>query len=202
MFRTHSGLSLIVLLAGLASSCHKRHAAVPLAPIPAPAESTGAPAPTPAPVPATAPATAPPANPQLQEKPSPLGPPAAQPSQPPQPAQSTQPPPLVPPQQPQQPPRRATPANRPAPAPRLGDILSSDQERQYNLAIDQSLARAETSLKAVANRKLSKEQQAVVNQVRNFMQQAQTTRKTNLTAARSLAERADVLARDLAGSRQ
>ena len=32
--------------------------------------------------------------------------------------------------------------------------------------------------------------------------QAQTTRKTNITAARSLAERADVLARDLAGSRR
>lgn len=200
MFPILSGLSLIVL-AAFTSGCHKRHVAVPLAPIPAPAESTAPPAPAP-----PAPAPAPPQNPQPQEKPSPLGPPAAQPSQPPQGVQPTppaQPPPAnAPQQQPQQPSRRTTPPNPPAAAPRLGDIMTPDQERQYNLAIDQSLARAENSLKAVANRKLSKEQQAVVAQVRSFIQQAQTTRKTNLTAARSLAERADVLARDLAGSRQ
>jgi hypothetical protein len=40
----------------------------------------------------------------------------------------------------------------------------------------------------------------VVEQVRNFMQQAQKLRGSNLAAAKSLAERAEVLARDLAAS--
>jgi cob(I)alamin adenosyltransferase len=82
----------------------------------------------------------------------------------------------------------------------LGDILTREQERQYNAAIDQSLARAQNSLNAIASRQLTKEQKAVVAQIQSFVQQAQTTRKSSLSGARSLAERAEVLARDLAGS--
>jgi len=37
-----------------------------------------------------------------------------------------------------------------------------------------------------------------VAQVQSFIEQAQNTRRNNLTAAKSLAERADVLARELA----
>jgi len=88
----------------------------------------------------------------------------------------------------------------PAPPPKLGDVLSADQQRQLNGAIDQSLARAQISLNAVGNRQLSKDQQAVVEQVRNFIEQAQKLRGSNLPAAKSLAERAEVLARDLAAS--
>ena len=84
--------------------------------------------------------------------------------------------------------------------PRLADVLTPEQQRQYNLAIDQNLGRAQTSLGSIANRRLTKEQQAVVAQIQSFMQQAQTTRKSNLSAARSLAERAEVLSRDLAAS--
>jgi hypothetical protein len=94
-------------------------------------------------------------------------------------------------------PNTPSPPNQP---PRLGDVLTSEQERQYNAEIDQSLTRAQSSLGSIANRQLTKEQQAVVTQVQSFIQQAQTSRKTNLPAARSLAERADVLARDLVGS--
>ena len=83
---------------------------------------------------------------------------------------------------------------------RLGDILSPEQQRQYNVAIDRSLASAQNSLGSVAKRPLSKDQQAVVGQVQQFIQQAQQTRKSDLGAAKSLAERADVLARDLARS--
>jgi hypothetical protein len=39
-----------------------------------------------------------------------------------------------------------------------------------------------------------------VQQVQNFIQQAQATRKTDLAAAKSLAERAEVLAKDLLAS--
>jgi hypothetical protein len=77
-------------------------------------------------------------------------------------------------------------------------MLSPEQERQYNLAMDQSLQRAQANIARVSKRQLSKEQQGVVVQVQSFIDQAQNTRKTNLTAAKSLAERADVLARELA----
>jgi hypothetical protein len=197
MLRFLRASSLAVLLAAFESACAKKHVAapVPATPPAAPAETAPPPAP-PAPVP-----------PQVQ------APPATQPQAPPQ---SPSPQPPSPPQQTPSPPQQTPPAStpparstrpadpnrsgQPNAAPRLGDILTAEQERQYNSAVDQSLARTQTSLAAIANRKLTKEQEAVVAQIKSFVQQAQTTRKSNLPAARSLAERADVLARDLAGS--
>ena len=178
MLRFLRASSLAVLLAGFESACAKRHVAapVPVTPTAAPAETAPQ---------ATPPATSAPAAP-------------AQTSQPqPSPAQSL-PPASTPPRSTR--PAESNGSGQPNPAPRLGDILTTEQERQYNSAIDQSLARTQTSLGSIANRKLTKEQQAVVAQIQSFVQQAQTTRKANLPAARSLAERADVLARDLAGS--
>src|SRR5216684_5851481 len=92
-------------------------------------------------------------------------------------------------------PATSPPANQPL---RLGEMLTPDQERQYNTAMDQSLQRAHANIARVSKRQLSKEQQGIVVQVQSFIEQAQSTRKTNLTAAKSLAERADVLARELA----
>jgi outer membrane biosynthesis protein TonB len=190
-------LSLVVLLATFASGCRKRHVAVPVAPLPAPAApaDTTAPATTP-----TLPAQAPPAATATQPQNPPSPEDANQKNRPPQP-QTPQPQPSSPPQAPQNPPpRRPNGPGQPNPAPRLGDILTPQQERQYNTAIDQSLAHAQSSLGSIASRQLTKEQQGVVTQIQGFIQQAQSTRKSNLPAARSLAERAEVLARDLAGS--
>jgi hypothetical protein len=64
--------------------------------------------------------------------------------------------------------------------------------------MDQSLQRAQANITIVSKRRLSKEQQGVLAQAQSFIEQAQSMRKTNLTAAKSLAERADVLTRDLA----
>ena len=69
-----------------------------------------------------------------------------------------------------------------------------------NAAIDKSLANAEANLKLIANRNLTKRQEAIVSQVRSFIQQAQQARKADLAAATSLSQRADLLAKDLAGS--
>jgi hypothetical protein len=190
-------LSLVVLLTTFATGCRKRHVAVPVAPLPAPAVPAGtapAPAPTPA-APAGLPPESQPAVPVTQPQNAPPQEDANQKNRSPQP-QAPQPPPAQAPQNP--PPRR--PNGQPTQAPRLGDILTPQQERQYNTAIDQSLARAQSSLGSIANRQLTKEQQGVVTQIQGFVQQAQATRKSNLPAARSLAERAEVLARDLAGS--
>jgi hypothetical protein len=176
MLRFLRASSLAVLLAAFESDCSKRHVAAPApsTPLAAPAETA------PAPAPATSAPAAPAQTPQPQPPP-PSPPPASTPPRSTRPAEPNS-------------------SAQPNSAPRLGDILTTEQERQYNSAIDQSLARTQSSLGAIANRKLTKEQQAVVAQIQSFVQQAQTTRKSNLPAARSLAERADVLARDLAGS--
>lgn len=191
--RSLAALMLASALGAVESSCHKRQVAIPLPSVPArqpavtdpgpsspPAEATQQPAP-PAPAPPVSavpsvPAPAAPAAPARRP-----GSPAPAPSvRPAAPAASQDPPAALP--------------------PRLGDVLSADQQRQLNGAIDQNLARAQVSLNAVGNRQLSKEQQAVVEQVRNFIQQAQKLRGSNLPAAKSLAERAEVLARDLVAS--
>jgi hypothetical protein len=199
MLRFVHALLALGLLVALESSCRKRRVDVPLSTPPASAPSGSPPAEQSRPVTAI-------------PRPAPVSP--SQPPAPPQeepkyqvnrPSQSAEP-------QPQQtPPRRpsrgsepaAQPPVSPAPAtesPRLGDVLTPEQERQYNAAIDQSLTHAQSSLSTITNRRLTKEQQAVVAQIQSFVQQAQTTRKSNLPAARSLSERAEVLARDLAGS--
>jgi hypothetical protein len=84
--------------------------------------------------------------------------------------------------------------------PVLGDIVTPDQQRQLNAAIDQSLSRAQASLASIGNRELNKDQQGLVEQIKNIMQQAQSSRSSDLPGAKSLAERAEVLAKDLAGS--
>jgi hypothetical protein len=96
-----------------------------------------------------------------------------------------------------------TPAAPPAPAqpaPKLGDILSADDQKQFSASIDQSLSRAQVSLNSIGGRQLNKDQQAQAEQIHNFMKQAQVTRGSDLAGAKSLAERAEVLARDLAAS--
>ena len=78
--------------------------------------------------------------------------------------------------------------------------VTPDQQRQYNSAIDRSLASAQHSLGTAARHKLNRDQQSVVAQVQQFMQQAQQARQSDLAAAKSLAERAEVLAGDLVRS--
>jgi hypothetical protein len=82
----------------------------------------------------------------------------------------------------------------------LGDILTADEQKQYVAAIDQSLAHAQTSLNSIGGRQLNKDQQAQAQQIRNFIEQARAARGSDPAGAKSLAERAEVLARDLAAS--
>ena len=187
MFRLSKALSALFLLMAVESSCRKRTAAIPVPPPPAAAPAETRPSTPPS---DTGPVVVPHPVQSVDDEP------AYQVNKPP----GQVGPPLPPPQT--QPTRKAGPASsQPQNAPpRLGDILTREQERQYNAAIDQSLARAQNSLNAIASRQLTKEQKAVVAQIQSFVQQAQTTRKSSLSGARSLAERAEVLARDLAGS--
>jgi hypothetical protein len=187
--------SFVLLLVWESACQRRRHVAVPLAAPPAaiqPAPAATAPAvtntETPSPA-ATAPHTTP-APPSQEASPYQIN----KPPPPPAPAvkKSTRPTTV---------PAAAPIPTPPAPAPpppKLGDILTADEQKQYNAAIDQSLSRAQTSLNLIGGRQLNKVQQAEVEQIRNFMQQALSARASDPAGAKSLAERAEVLARDLA----
>jgi hypothetical protein len=87
-----------------------------------------------------------------------------------------------------------------APQPRLGEMLSPAEESRYNSLIDQSLGNVRGNLASIGSRSLNREQQTAVQQIQNFVQQAQDTRKVDLPAAKGLADKAEVLSRDLARS--
>jgi hypothetical protein len=189
---------LTLVLIFTASSCHKKVVAVPV-----PSEPAAQPAAEPPPQ-SVAPAepvvtTPPPAT----TTPAPI---QTQPAKDESKYQKNKPPEQPPP--PKRATRPATPAAAPAaPAttapvepPRLGDILTPDQQHQFNSAIDLKLAHAQASLDYITTRQLTKEQEATVAQIQNFMAQAQEKRKDDLAAANSLAERAEVLSHDLVAS--
>lgn len=109
-------------------------------------------------------------------------------------------------------PRPAPPARRPPPpkpaatqpaaieppaTPKLAQIFSPDQRREYNKILDASLERVQTELEALAKRNLSKEQKDQVERIREFQTQAKQAREDDLVTAVSLAKRADQLAQDL-----
>lgn len=81
--------------------------------------------------------------------------------------------------------------------PRLGQMLSSEEERQYNALIDQTLSQTEGSLRELSKRSLTPDQQSSMREIQELMRQANAARKVDLVSARSLADKAQVLARDL-----
>jgi len=98
-------------------------------------------------------------------------------------------------------PAEAVPAEPPAPEEpvlQLAPLLSSEQQAAYNTAIDAAIQRAEANLAGLDPRRLRGSQRSNFQRVRSFVQQAQQTRATDLAVAKSLADRADVLAQDLA----
>lgn len=63
--------------------------------------------------------------------------------------------------------------------------------------VHKRITSARLSLASIQNRSLNPEQKAAVTQIRVFLDQAEDARKNDLIRANNLAERADVLARDL-----
>ncbi len=116
-------------------------------------------------------------------------------------------PPAEPPPPP--PPRRIPPpvrVNAPPPAvvppevqptPRLGQIFTAEQLRDYNRAVDESLDRVRRVLGSVAGRNLNPELTEIVSRIQTFQKQAEQAREQDLVTAVNLARRADLLAQDL-----
>lgn len=101
-------------------------------------------------------------------------------------------------------PESATP---PAPAARttapvLGEIIRPESQAEIERFVQASLDRAQQNIARLHQRSPSPEQLRGIAQVEVFIRQAQDARRTNdLSNARSLAERADVLSQDLLRAR-
>lgn len=112
---------------------------------------------------------------------------------------------------PPRPPRRNRPPQQPvetvasapeqpapaAPVPQLAQILTSEQQNSYNVAVDRNLERAQKTVNVLSQRKLNHDQAVYLERINGFIQQAGEARRTDLVRAANLAERAAVLADDL-----
>ncbi len=108
------------------------------------------------------------------------------------------PPPQAPPPVLPLPPPAQPPATRPpVEVPRLRQLLDAATLRAYHQEIDLYLGRVRDLLQALSHRRLNAEQQRVVAQVRALANQAARMRDNDPIASRNLAQRADLLARDL-----
>lgn len=95
------------------------------------------------------------------------------------------------------PPASTSPGEKPD-ATLLADFLTNDQRaRLLSDAVD-TMARARKALGLIEGKPLSNEQQGSVDRVKTFLQQAEQARERDPQTALQLAQRADVLARDLA----
>ena len=198
-------LALLIVLAPAMSSCWRFRRSKPVTPS-APASTQSAPVQLPPP-PGSEPAQAP-----APEQPAPSSPRSEE---------SVKPPPdtgvikLPAPQTPRKRPSPAGPrveqpqasaspepvAEPPtAPAPELKEILTPERQQQMNRVVSERIQRARQVLASLAGRKLDSAQHDAVNQITTFIGQAEEARKTDLVRAKNLAERAEVLARDLMSS--
>jgi hypothetical protein len=98
------------------------------------------------------------------------------------------------------PPVADTPAPAPAsaPAPQLGEVISPQRKRRLDADVDRAIHNAQTSLQSLTGKNLSAQQQVAAAQAASFLRQAAEARPQDLASARSLAQRAEVIARDLA----
>ena len=81
--------------------------------------------------------------------------------------------------------------------PKLGEILSDDQKIQLLRTCDESLVRAREALGQLRGLNLSPDQKQSMNRVNVFISQAEQARQRDPQTAKQLAERADLLSRDL-----
>ncbi|HEY3743784.1 MAG TPA: hypothetical protein VGL53_28260 [Bryobacteraceae bacterium] len=84
-----------------------------------------------------------------------------------------------------------------SPVPKLGEILSDDQRLENLKICDESVGRAKQALAQLRGITLNASQKESVARIRTFISQAEQARQRDPQTARQLAERADLLSRDL-----
>ncbi|MBN9659626.1 MAG: hypothetical protein J0H49_15695 [Acidobacteria bacterium] len=138
--------------------------------------------------PATTPEPEPaPPPPQVQPEPQPV--PAPQQQQPPTPPKPKPPAPT-----PKPPVQTPVPAHEP---PSFGQILSPQQQTELRNSYQQNAQFARQVLGQVKGRALSREQAEAANRIRSFLSQADEAQAKDPATAARLAQRAQILARDL-----
>lgn len=97
-------------------------------------------------------------------------------------------------------PAATPPPTESAPPPRLGQIFTADEQRQYNRTIEESLDRVRRALVVISRKTLNAEQTEIASRITTFQKQAEQARDAqDLPTAATLAQRADLLAQDLLG---
>ncbi len=87
---------------------------------------------------------------------------------------------------------------KPAPQPaKLGVILTAEQTREFVKRLEEALDRTRSAVVLIEGKLLTKDQTETLGRVRSFLAQAEQTREEDLAGSVSLAERADLLSRDL-----
>ncbi len=99
---------------------------------------------------------------------------------------------VVGPSPPQQPPEAAR-------VPELAPLLPENELRAYRAAIDDLLDRASRNIAAARAQRLDDRRQAQLSQAIAFVAQAREIRERDPAGAKSLAERAELLSREVAG---
>jgi hypothetical protein len=93
------------------------------------------------------------------------------------------------------------PSNLPEPPvpPKLGQLFTPEQTREYTKDLEDSLERVRKNLTALGSRRLNAADRITVERIRTFQKQAEQARQEDLVTAVNLARRADALAQDLLG---
>lgn len=81
---------------------------------------------------------------------------------------------------------------------RLGQILSAEERKNLRQGITESLSEARRNLTYISERRPDPEQSRQARRIRAFMKQAREIQQQDLPLAKNLAERARLLAEDLA----
>lgn len=100
------------------------------------------------------------------------------------------------PSSPAAPPVVETPARTPS-VPQLGRLLTADQRREYNRVISENVLAAQASLDLLQKRPIGESQRSAIERVRSFLMQVDEARGSDLELARSLSDRARLLAEDM-----
>jgi hypothetical protein len=81
--------------------------------------------------------------------------------------------------------------------PKLGQLFTAEEIREYNKELDERLARVRNVLTTIGNKRLNAEDGITMERIRTFQKQAEQARQEDLVTAVNLARRADLLAQDL-----
>jgi len=94
-------------------------------------------------------------------------------------------------------PSKPSPTPLPPSPPRITQLFTAEQLREYNEAYDRSQDNVRKALTILQSKNLSRAQRSAVDRIRTFQMQAEQEHDRDLVTAVNLARRADVLSADL-----